>query len=98
MQELSVEVKEFISRRFDQDCHWTDGNCYWFANILVTRFPSLDIYYFPHQGHFVAGNAWEFYDWTGRVEPLKDEPAILLYDLKQNDPLWYSHLIRDCIR
>jgi hypothetical protein len=56
----------------------------------------LWIYYFPHQGHFVAGNGKEFFDWTGSVKPLENEPTILLCDLMNDDPLWHEHLMRDC--
>jgi hypothetical protein len=49
------EILEFIHRRFPQDCHWLDGNCFWFALILKKRFPNVEIFYFPIQGHFVVG-------------------------------------------
>ena len=39
------EVLEFIRRRFLQDCHWRDGNCYYFALILKDRFPESRIVY-----------------------------------------------------
>ena len=36
------QILAFIKRRFSQDCNWIDGNCYYFATILKTRFPELD--------------------------------------------------------
>lgn len=93
---MESEILEFLARRFTSDCKWTDGNCLWMANILSLRFPLLKIYYFPHQGHFVSGTGSEFYDWTGRVEPLDKETPILFEDIRRKDPLWYERLVRDC--
>ena len=88
------KVLDFISRRFPKDCNWLGGNCLWFSLMLKRRFPSSEIYYLPIEGHFVVSYGGSYYDWTGRVE-LKEKP-ILLYDLKAEDPLVYSRLIRDC--
>ncbi len=89
-------VLEFITRRFPIDCNWTTGNCYYFTTILCARFPQMKIYYMPVTGHFVASSdKVNFYDHTGRVEVQED-----IYDfelLKEEDPLWYNRLIRDCI-
>lgn len=89
------EVVEFIKRRWLLDSHWLDGNCYWFAHILITRFPHLDIYYLPIEGHFVVGDGINFYDWTGLVI-LEEKPWLFSY-IKETDPSWYSHIVRDCI-
>lgn len=91
------EVLDFIERRWhSQDSNWLNGNCYWFAFILCERFPYLEIYYLPIQGHFVAGVATEnrYYDWTGAVAP--DERPVRLGDILVEDALWYDRLMRDC--
>jgi hypothetical protein len=100
------EILEFIHRRFPQDCHWLDGNCFWFALILKKRFPNVEIFYFPIQGHFVVGlktvkNTLQnlnteiiYFDWTGIVIP--EEEPWPLSQIEEEDDLLYSHLIRDC--
>ena len=87
-------VEDFIKRRWQIDSHFLDGNCLWFAIILKTRFPELEIFYLPIQGHFIVGKDNTYYDWTGKIIP-KEKP-ILFEDIKQTDSLWYSYLIRDC--
>jgi hypothetical protein len=91
---MQDEVLEFIQRRWQQDFHWLDGNCYWFARILCERFPYLKIYYMPIIGHFVAGTPSRYYDWTG-LNKDKEKP-ILLDEIQKTDNLWYEHLMRDC--
>lgn len=89
------KIIEFIGRRFTSDCHWTNGNCLWFAIILTTRFPELEIYYLPIQGHFIVGSQDNvFFDWTGMIVP--SEKPYRFEKIRETDPLWYSHLIRDC--
>ena len=88
------EVEEFINRRFQQDCHWTDGNCFWFARILCQRFPYLRMYYEPIKGHFVAGTPSKYYDWTGRNYD-KEKP-VLFEELIREDPVWALRILRDC--
>lgn len=89
------EVQGFIKRRWsDTDAHWTDGNCYWFAQILIMRFPYLRLYYMPISGHFVAGTPSRYYDAKGENKE-KEKP--LLFDvIKKTDPLWAARLLRDC--
>ena len=89
------EIVEFIKRRWQLDSHWLDGNCYWFAHILTSRFQYLDIYYLPIEGHFVAGDGENFYDWTGLVT-LEENPYTLS-SIKETEPAWYSRIIRDCV-
>lgn len=94
------KVEEFIKRRFgDTDAHWHDGNCYWFAQILVARFPHLTIYYEPVDGHFYAGTGTIFYDARGRHESytLPHLPMLLKY-IQYDDPIWYQRIVRDCIK
>lgn len=95
---MQEEVLEFIDFRWkDSNAHWLDGNCYWFAHILCTRFPYLKIIYLPVQGHFVAGDIEKniFFDWTGKVH-VQEVPMYLDW-IKEHDELWYDHIKRDCI-
>lgn len=64
------DVLSFIQRRFYKDCNWTDGNCYYFALILKTRFPGGLIYYDVINGHFLYKYCDKYYDWTGIVNPV----------------------------
>lgn len=89
------EIIDFIHRRFPIDCNWTNGNCCWFAAILVARFHFLSIYYLPISGHFLAGALGKFFDWTGCVIP--DEIPILFDDIEKEDPSWAKRIIRDCV-
>ena len=90
------EVVDFIQRRWRKDSNWLNGNCLWFASILCMRFEELEIYYLPHEGHFIAGKNGCYFDWRGVIEIDTEEPIIKLSWIKDNDPLWYDHLIRDC--
>ncbi len=89
------EILSFIEKRWKKDANWLDGNCYWFAHILKTRFPFLEIYYLPIVGHFICGDDESFYDWTGVVNP--EEEPILFNLIAETDPLWYDRIVRDCI-
>jgi hypothetical protein len=89
------EVVEFIRRRFPQDCNWTNGNCWWFAAILIARFPYLSIYYLAIQGHFVAGALNTYFDWTGQIFP--EENPISFKEIEKIDKTWYERLVRDCV-
>lgn len=97
---MQEEVLEFINRRWkNSSAHWLDGNCYWFAHILCTRFPYLDIIYLPVQGHFVAGLYEDkiYFDWAGLAKPIEGEVPVRLEWILINDINWYKRLIRDCI-
>jgi len=89
------EIIDFINRRWSIDCKWHDGNCWWFAYILITRFPEMKMYYLPKIGHFVAGlSSSQLFDHRGIYET--DEEPILVEKIKEQDTLWYEHLMRDC--
>lgn len=87
-------IQEFISRRFNSNLTWQNGNCYWFAKILSEQFPELKIYYFPIVGHFAAGDGKNFYDSKGKYFP--EEQGELLENIKNNDINHYNRLMRDC--
>ena len=91
---MHEQILDFIKRRWTKDSHWTDGNCLWFANILKLRFPEVEIYYLPIEGHFIVGFEGQFYDWTGHL--LLEEKPYLFSDIKESDPPYYNRLIRDC--
>lgn len=65
---MRKDVLEFIHRRFPNDSNWLTGNCYFFANILKSRFPEGVIYYDVVVGHFVTDIDGIKYDWSGVVE------------------------------
>ena len=90
------EILDFICRRFPTDCHWLDGNCYYFAVILKARFPNGKILYDAINGHFVFLFNGKCYDWTGEVEV---EGELIEWQMFGNyDRLWEKRIIRDCVR
>ena len=100
---MREKVLEFIYRRFPEDCHWTDGNCYYFAVILKARFPNGEISYDVVDGHFVFQLEDLFFDWNGTClqytidESLKEH----LYkwsDFPKIDLEQYKRIIQDVIR
>ena len=58
------KIEEFINRRFQSDCDWLEGNCYYFARILKMRFKG-EIWYDLVEGHFLFRSFDKFYDWGG---------------------------------
>lgn len=95
--DLYCQVMEFIMRRWSKtDGNWFNGNCYWFAHILTTRFPELKIYYLPIEGHFVAGKDELYFDAAGQyivgTKPIYDFEALKDWDFNL-----YARLICDCV-
>ena len=60
------KIEEFIKRRFPNDCNWLNGNCYYFAIILKTRFPEGTIVYDIIDGHFMLKIGRHLYDYAGK--------------------------------
>lgn len=90
------EILDFIHRRFATDCHWLDGNCYYFALILSERFFG-DIYYDGVAGHFITLIDGSFYDWTGEVQV--DNKDIMRWSkLQLFDPVRAERIKQGCIR
>ena len=93
------KVLEFIRRRFPIDCHWLDGNCYYFALILLDRFPMGRILYDVISGHFVCEICGVKYDWNGVV--VDDGKAMHKYidwdSFSKYDEFQYSRIMRDCL-
>ena len=93
---MSEEVLDFINRRFRTDCDWLTGNCYYFAVILLARFPQGSIYYDVIDGHFVFGYQGVYYDWTGITDYAKDN-LVEWNKFDEYDILRKERIIRDCI-
>ncbi len=91
----TLEILEFIKRRFNENCHWLDGNCYYFSLILKDRFPKGEVYYDVILGHFVFKCEDNFYDWSGLIE----EPKVVIpwSTFDEFDSSWKNRIIRDCI-
>lgn len=96
---MEKEILNFIKRRWIQDSNWLNGNCLWFAYILNKRFPQLQIYYLPIEGHFICGvpqeNEMSFFDWRGKI--IIEEEPILFESIKREDINYYNRLIKDCL-
>lgn len=92
---MKNEVLEFIRRRFEKDCNWTTGNCYYFAIILKDRFPEGEVYYDVIYGHFVFQYRNQYYDWNGIV---KSVGYLVGWDkFDEYDFLQKEVIVRDCI-
>lgn len=92
---MKNEVLDFIQRRFKEDCHWLDGNCYYFAIILKNRFPKGKIFYDVINGHFVFWYQTQYYDWTGIVNP--DGYLVEWNKFDEYDSLQKKRIIEGCI-
>lgn len=90
------KVLQFISRRFESDCNWKTGNCYYFAVILKTRFPEGKIFYDVISGHFLFQYRNQFYDWSGLYHS-NDTYLVSWEEFDQYDHLQKARIIRDCI-
>ncbi len=89
-------IIDFIKRRFPTDCNWLNGNCYYFAQILLARFPCGKIYYDVIDGHFLFCLNNHFYDWTGERQVNIDN-LIDWSTYQQEDPKHYARIVRDVI-
>ena len=92
------EVLKFINKfnRWDQviEC-FTNGNCYWFAYILVGRFPSGTIVYDEIENHFGCLIDDKVYDITGDVTKCYNWET--WQEVYLRDPLHGKRILRDCI-
>lgn len=95
---MKDRVVDFIERRFQQDCNWCTGNCYFFAVILKAAFPDGEIAYLPTYNHFVFMYNEQIYDWTGNVTDkyLTEEQLFYWEDYIVYEPLDARRVIRDC--
>ena len=90
-------VEEFITRRFKNDCHWLDGNCYYFAMILKIRFPQAVLWYDVVLGHFFVNIDGQDYDWTGKIDNRDDSRCVMWDNMESYDFNVKQYIIRDCI-
>ena len=90
---MKDEILEFIKRRFKTDCDWDSGNCYYFSVILQSRFGG-ELYYDPIIGHFYLKTTVGNFDFNGEYTP---DSELKLNDIKQDDPIWYFRLVKDCM-
>lgn len=93
---LDDNVLDFITNRFQIDCDWTSGNCYYFAKILEARFPGGTIYYDVIDRHFIYGYKGNYYDYNGIVE-MNGRKLVAWNRFKEYDINVYKRVIKDCI-
>lgn len=93
---MNNKVNEFISRfNASPDVRkvFLNGCCYWFAYILMARFPGAELMYDQIENHFGARIGTYVYDITGDVT--------FLYDWESwgniDDPPLKERIRRDCI-
>lgn len=92
---MQDDILNFIYRRFQKDCDWTNGNCYYFALILKTRFKIGKIVYDVINGHFLYQQNNVNYDWTGIVY---DVGYLVDWEnFEKYDPIQKDRIIRNCI-
>lgn len=97
---MEEKILEFIHRRFSKDCDWMNGNCYFFAQILASRFMG-EIVYDPIEGHFLFYAYDEnFYDWSGRRDYTDEYKAnfVLWESYSLQDSFHRSRIWRDCVK
>lgn len=97
---MEQQVIDFIHRRFPDKSDWMTGNCYFFAQILASRFVG-EVVYDPIDGHFLFyGYDEKFYDWTGRRHYTEEQISkfVMWPGYAVSDPLHYSHIWRDCVK
>ena len=86
------DVLRFINKFKGAEFAFTNGCCYWFAFILLSRFGG-SIWYDDEQNHFVTKIDGVFYDVTGKTSGKFIEWNSLL----SIDYIHCCAIIRDCI-
>ena len=97
---MEKQIVNFIQRRFPVDCNWMNGNCFYFAQILASRFIG-EIVYDPIEGHFLFWASDDnLYDWTGQREYTVEQrkKMFIWQDGVLKDSLLYSRILRDCVK
>ncbi len=97
MNDLKLEILDFIKRRFKNDSNWLNGNCYYFGIILCNRFPCAKLYYDVILGHFLVQIDNHYYDWSGEIFIQDFDNLILWEKFEEYDNILYNRIIRDCI-
>ncbi len=92
------EIMNFIGKFQNEGTikTFTEGCCYWFAEILRRRFPGL-IMYNPIDNHFAFATSTDarLYDITGELEKTKDWS--IWEEYKRRDNLETERIYRYCI-
>ena len=91
------KVQEFINRRFKIDCNWLNGNCYYFAVILKSRFTKGKIVYDVIDGHFMFKYNKKYYDFTGIVNVADENKIIEWEHFEEYDKNVKKAVIKGCI-
>lgn len=100
MMEMSVPdfilaFKSAFTDKMDLEWGFLNGNCYWFAHILKSRFPGGNIYYDTIENHFLFKYNGKFYDIKGEHP---DSASLINWMVFQNiEPTEASRIIRYCI-
>lgn len=89
-------VLGFIRGRFPIDCHWLDGNCYYFALILADRFNNGKIVYDVIDGHFACEIGGVKYDWSGVVKRSGLHKWVEWDKFIKYDNLQFERVVKDC--
>lgn len=73
-----------------------NGNCYWFAQILMKRFRSLNpiLCYLQIEGHFVVKLENRYYDIAG--EKILEEKPYVWEELLNEEPNLAQRIYRNC--
>ena len=95
---MENDVLHFIHKRFPEDSNWLNGNCYFFALILLDRFPIGKILYDVIDGHFVCEIDGRKYDWSGIVDESGEHNWIEWDKFHEYDSLQYQRVVKDCTR
>lgn len=99
------EILNFIKRFQNEGTikTFTEGCCYWFAEILEKRFNSFEfdpnIWYNEKENHFATMINFHLYDITGDLGDIKDLSDWVSWDdyVNAGDELVIERLYRDCI-
>lgn len=93
-----INIDDWIKQRFPTDCNWLNGNCYFFANILMSGWPGGQIVYDPIIGHFMYLYNDHLYDWTGDkgLEIDYEDPLCDWDEYAEKETNHWKHIMRDC--
>ena len=96
---MDKKVLDFIRGLSDKTdtSLFLSGYCYYFAQILLSRFP-YGVLMYHHSNHFMVDINGRLYDASGDVtEKYSDNMITTWDDLVDEDQVLVLRLIRDCI-
>lgn len=76
---------------------FTEGNCYWFAFILKTRFPEGQIVLNNLINHFAFKVNDKLYDITGCCDNTYEGEWVSWLDYQNTEPTQAHRIMHDCI-